>query len=48
MIQLTTLYNEYIDRRKKTEQKKNSWVCSSSPTKVGGNKNGQSVAANSG
>ena len=29
------MYDEYIDRRKLSEQKKNSWVYSSSPAKVG-------------
>ena len=36
MIPLTILYDEYIDRPSLTEQKKPSWVYSSSlPTKVG-------------
>ena len=35
MIPLTTLYDDYIDRPKLSEQKKPSWVYSSSPTKVG-------------
>ena len=36
MIPLTILYDEYIGRPKLTEQKKPSWVYSSSlPTKVG-------------
>ena len=36
MIPLTILYDEYIGRPKLTEQKKTSWVYSSSlPTKVG-------------
>ena len=36
MIPLTILYDEYIDRPKLTEQKKPSWVYSSSlPNKVG-------------
>ena len=36
MIPLTTLYDDYIDRPKLTEQKKPIWVYSSSlPTNVG-------------
>ena len=36
MIPLTIVYDEYIGRPKLTEQKKNSWVYSSSlPAKVG-------------
>ena len=33
MIPVSTLYDEYIERRKFTEQKKPSWVYSSSPLK---------------
>ena len=45
MIPLTILYDEYIGRPKLTEQKKPSWVYSSSlPTKVGvGSKKDQLV-----
>ena len=35
MIQLTFLYDEYIDRQKLTEQKKPIWVYSSFPHKWG-------------
>ena len=35
MISLTTLYDEYIDRSKLSEQKKPSWVYSSSPLQEG-------------
>ena len=38
MIPVSTLYDEYIDRRKLTEQKKPIWVYSSSPLKRGRNK----------
>ena len=38
MIQPTTLYDDYIDRPKLSEQKKPIWVYSSSLTKVGRNK----------
>ena len=37
MIPVSTLYDEYIDRRKLTEQKKPIWVYSSSPLKSGRN-----------
>ena len=33
MLPVSTLYDEYIDRRKLTEQKKPIWVYSSSPLK---------------
>ena len=39
MMPLRILYDEYIDWRKLTEQKKTSWVYCSSRTKVGRNKN---------
>ena len=35
MIPDSTLYDEYIDRPKLTEQKKHIWVYSSSPLKRG-------------
>ena len=38
MISVSTLYDEYIDRRKFTEQKKPIWVYSSSPPQEGRNK----------
>ena len=39
MIPVSTLYDEYIDLPKLTEQKKPIWVYSSSPLKRGRNKN---------
>ena len=35
MIPLTTLYHDYIDRPKFSEQKITTWIYISSPTKVG-------------
>ena len=35
MIPVSTLYNEYIDRPKLTEQKNPIWVYSSSPPQEG-------------
>ena len=35
MIPVSTLYDEYIDRRKLTEQKKTIWVYSSPPSQGG-------------
>ena len=37
MITVSTLYDEYIDRPKLSEQKKTIWVYSSSPLKRGRN-----------
>ena len=39
MISVSTLYDDYIDRPKLSEQKKPIWVYSSSPLKRGRNKN---------
>ena len=39
MIPVLTLYDEYIDRPKLTEQKKTVWVYSSFPLKKGRNNN---------
>ena len=39
MIPVSTLYDEYIDRPKMTEQKKPIWVYSSSPPQEGRNNN---------
>ena len=37
MIPVSTLYDEYIDRPKLSEQKKPIWVCSYFPLKKGRN-----------
>ena len=39
IIPVISFYDEYIDRRKVTEQKKSIWVYSTSPSKEGRNNN---------